>query len=153
MATPIKEIERGLTLKDRIDCGYLLTNGILTVQKTLLNVENSETAIRESIEGLLHLIPSNWRDETFNQEFEKLKIEKLVDIRPLFCGAPASFEWCQAHGVQAYRKEVSYSYYVLMQSIIDLLERLQLYSKKQFTEIMTGRRFKGPEKDISERAY
>lgn len=127
-----------LTLKDKVNFPYILANQMLTFQRALLALEYSEREIRECVEGFVSLIPSEWKDDTFNDALDKSLIEKKVDVRPRFCGQAASLEVCKELGVPAFKIEIKVDYYDRFAACIDLLNRRGLISEKTKTEKVEG---------------
>lgn len=121
--------EAQLTLKDRLNMPYLIANQILTFQKSLLAVENSEREITEAIKGLVNMIPSSWKDETFKKDIEAARIKRKVDVRPDWCGLKASKAFCEEHKIQHEKEEEVDDWYRAFQACMNLLARLGMLSK------------------------
>ena len=128
------EFEAQLTLKDRLNFPYLLANQILTFQKAILNMEFSEREIREAIEGFVHLIPENWKDDKWNKAVEKATIKQKVDLRPDFCGVKPSPEYCDENGITAFKEINTFDYYKMFQACINLLDRKKMLSRTVLVE-------------------
>lgn len=124
-----KSSEASLTVKDRLNFPYLLANQILTFQRSILNLEFSAREIRESIEGFVHLIPVEWKDEEFNTDIENALIKQAIDIRPEFCGSTATLEFCKENGIEPYKYKETFDYYMMFQACINLLNRRGMLSK------------------------
>jgi len=133
-----KELEGELTLKDRLNFSYLLANQILTFQKAILNLEFSEREIREAIEGFVHLIPKNWKDDQWKEEIEAAKIKKKIDVRPEFCGVKPSLEYCKENGVPIFKEKETFDYYKMFQACINLLDRKKMLSRVMRIEELEG---------------
>jgi hypothetical protein len=130
--------EASLTVRDRLNFSFLLANQILTIQKATLNLEFSAEEVREAVEGLMHMIPTAWKDKKFMIDVQNAQIELIVDIRPTFCGKPIDINVCKRRGLPTYIRNVSFDYYDLFQSCIDLLNRRGVLSRRIYKEIMTG---------------
>ena len=130
--------EAQLTLKDRLNMPYLIANQILTFQKSLLAVENSEREIIEAIKGLVNMIPDSWKDETFKKDMEKARVKRKVDVRPDWCGLRASKEFCEKHGIQSEIEEEVDDWYKAFQACINLLDRRGMLTKNQVIEQLEG---------------
>jgi hypothetical protein len=128
----------GITIKDRINHPYILASQILTIQKAILNLENSAQITQEAVEGLIHIIPDPWKDEDYKKELQEAYVDKEIDIRPEFCGNKATLIFCQKHKVNTTKTEKRLHYWKGLQACINLLDRRGMISKKIFTEIMTG---------------
>jgi len=130
--------EAQLTLKDRLNMPYLIANQILTFQKALLALEYSEREIREAIEGLIHMIPDSWKDETFRKDMENAKVKVKVDARPDWCGLKASKEFCEKHGIASEVEEEGVDWYKAFQACVNLLDRRGMLTKNQVIEQLEG---------------
>lgn len=125
-----QEHEAQLTLKDRLNFPYILANQILTFQKALLAQEFSEREIRETIEGFIHLIPDDWKDDTFNKALKKSKETRKNDVRPIVTGTVRmSAKACEEMGIPAFVDEEVSNYYAIFQECMNLLSRKKLLSK------------------------
>jgi len=136
-----KDHEAQLALKDRINFPYLLANQILTVQKSILVADTSIASnreIREAINCLVHLIPNSWKDKDFDNDLKKAEIIEKIDIRPRFCGLPASVKFCEEHGLVSYKENTSFEYHKVFQACMDLLQRKQMLTKIQRVEKLEG---------------
>ena len=137
-----KDFEAQLTLKDRLNFPYLLANQILTFQKAILNLEFSEREIRESIEGFIHLIPDDWKDDEFQKEMNATKIKQKKDMRPQITGTVRMSEKaCRELGIPAFVEEEVLDYYKIFQACINLLKRKGLISQVITTDKATGERY------------
>lgn len=145
-----EEIEAELTLRDRINYTYLLAEQIVTFQKAILNMDLSEDEINEAIDGLVNMIPKSWRDSKFRRDIRKATSKTKIDVRPTFCGLKASVKYCIDNGIAVFVEQEERDYKKLFQACINLFDRRKLLTKRVYTEIMTGRRFKGKGKDLSE---
>ncbi len=141
---------QGLTLKERMNHPYLLAHGILIFQRMTNDAKKTESMVRETIMALYDLIPDLWEDDLFTDDVAKAKTIRYVDMRPSFCGAKASAEWCRQHGIEPVKKLARFNHHLLMKACINLLERRGMMSRKIFKEIFTGRRFKGKAPDVSD---
>jgi hypothetical protein len=139
----------GITIKDRINHPYILANQILTIQKAILNLENSTQITQEAVEGLIHIIPDIWKDEKYKEELEQSYVDKQVDIRPEFCGNKASLVFCQKHKLETTKTEKRLGYWKGLQACINLLDRRGMVSKRSFLEKMTGIPASEGEEDVT----
>ena len=128
----------GPTIKDRINHPYILANQILTIQKAILNLENSTQITQEAVEGLIHTIPDSWKDEDYKKELGEAYKEEDIDIRPQFCGNKATLAFCQKHKIETTKKRKTLQYWQGLQACVNLLDRRGMVSRKSYTEIMTG---------------
>lgn len=145
-----EDIEAELTLRDRINFTYLIAQQIITFQQAILNMDLSEQEINEAIEGLLNMIPKSWKDSKFKRAVRKATTTINLDVRPTYCGLKASYKFCIDNGIVPTIKQEEKDYYALFQACIDLFDRRGLLSRRVYTEIFTGRRFKGKGEDLSE---
>lgn len=135
-----KEFEAQLTLKDRLNYPYLLANQILTFQKALLTQEFSEKQVKETIRGLVRLIPESWHDNQFKKDVEDATKTEKIDMRPLVAGRiRVSEQVCKELGIVAFKEVESFNHYEVFQACINLLDRRGLTSRRTFIEKMTGR--------------
>jgi len=140
----MSELEANLTVRDRINYNYILANQILTFQKAILALEDaSAREIIESVEGLLHMIPENYKDEKFKQELEEAKIVRIIDNRPMNCGVKISEELCRAMGIEPYIKEEILDPFKAFYACINLLQRLGKLDRPEYTERMTMEKIEG----------
>jgi hypothetical protein len=130
-----------LTLKDKVNFPYILANLMLTFQKSILALEFSDREIRECVEGFVATIPSDWMDDRFRKDLDESKIKVKVDIRPRFCGIPATEQVCKELGVPAFKEKISVDYFLRFHACIDLLNRKGLISEKTKTEKVEGVRY------------
>jgi tRNA splicing ligase len=127
-----------LTLKDRIPHPYILANQILTIQRAILNLENSTQITQEAVEGLIHTIPDLWKDDQYKKDLKEAYKEEDIDIRPQFCGNKASLTFCQKHKIETVKKRITLQYWQGLQACINLLDRKGMLSRKTYMEMMTG---------------
>jgi hypothetical protein len=139
----------GPTIKDRINHPYILANQILTIQKAILNLENSTQITQEAVEGLIHIIPNLWKDEQYENELDDAYKEEDVDIRPQFCGNKASFAFCQKHKLETTKKRKTLEHWKGLQTCINLLDRRGMISKRAYKEIMTGLPAREGDEDVT----
>lgn len=132
--------DASLTHRDRLNFPFLIASQILTFQRAILNLEFSAEEIREAVEGLVHLIPTKWKDQAFDDDLNKARIELTEDIRPRFCGIPASMEYCRKRHMPTLRIVRTFDYYEVFQACMNLLDRRGLLSRRIYKEIMTGQK-------------
>jgi len=123
------QYEAQLTLKDRLNFPYLLANQILTFQRSLLAIGFTEREIRDTIEGFVHMIPESYKDKKFKKDMEKATIKKQIDLRPKFCGLPATLETCKELGIEPFKEVTTFDYYDLFQACMNLLQRRHMLTK------------------------
>lgn len=134
-----EDIEVQLTLRDRLNYPYLIARQIETFQQAILNLDLSPDEISEAIEGLIHMIPTSWRDKQFNEALEEAVIDTEVDVRPSFCGVKLDVKACIELGYAVTVKSQDSDYYKLFLACVDLLDRRGMLSKRRFTERMIGK--------------
>lgn len=132
--------DAALTIRDRLNFPFLIAAQIMTFQRAILNLEFSAEEIREAVEGLVHLLPNKWKDDIFADELRKARIDLTEDVRPTFCGHPASIEYCKKHNILITRIIRTFDYYEVFQACMNLLDRRGLLSRRIYKEIMTGRK-------------
>ena len=136
-----KEPTFDLTIRERLDFPYRIDQQIETFQKAILNTTFSRREIEESILGLVKIIPTRWQDDEFKSALEGAKKTVSVDNRPSFAGVRMNDELCKAKNVPLTRDEEIIDYFEMFQACIDILDRLGMLSKREFTEAPTGMPF------------
>lgn len=142
--------EAKLTLRDRIPTNMLLLYTFLNINKTIKDIKFSEAEIRESILALVAMIPDEIRDEKFQAELDAATQLMEVDVRPVFCGVPASEEYCQRKGIPITQQYQQVNYFGMYHAVFNLLMRNNMLLKKQPKEIMTGLPATGEEKNVTQ---
>lgn len=142
--------EAKLTMRDRLPINFIYTNALITIQKSILNIQYSSEEIKEAISGFVAMIPDGLKDDEFNEEIDAAKQEVIVDQRPVFCGVAASLEYCQRKGIPTYRKVETFNYFQVLHACFNLLMRRNMLLKSQPKEIMTGRRARGEQEDFEQ---
>lgn len=137
--------EAKLTMRDRLPMNYILTNALITIQKSILNIKYSSEEIREAIQGFVAMIPDALKDQDFNDEIDKAKSIIFVDNRPRFCGIPASIKYCQRKGITPGYKVETFDYMKVLHACFNLLMRKNMLLKIQPKEIFTGKKARGEE--------
>lgn len=132
--------EAKLTMRDRLPINFIYTNAIITIQKSILNIQYSGEEIREAIQGFVAMIPDALKDQQFNEEMEAAKRIVLVDNRPVFCGSPASDDYLKRKGINPIGKVETFDYFQVLHACFNLLMRKQMLLKNQPKEIFTGHR-------------
>ena len=130
-----------LNIRDRLDFPYRIDQQIETFQKATLNTDYSRREIEESISGLVSLMPSRWQDKKFKEDIEASKTSVQVDARPVFAGVRMKKELCEEKGIALTRDLDVIDYFKMLQACIDLLDRLGMLSRREFTEAPTGMPF------------
>jgi len=142
--------EAKLTMRDRLPINFIYTNAIITIQKSILNIQYSSEEIREAITGFVAMIPDALKDDEFNKEIEAAKQVVYVDVRPVFCGVPAAQEYCQRKGIPIIRKVETFNYFQVLHSCFNLLMRRNMLLKRQPKEIFTGVRARKAQEPYNE---
>ncbi len=140
--------EAKLTMRDRLPINFILTNALITIQKSILNIKYSSEEIREAIQGFVAMIPDSLKDEDFNQEIEASRTMIVLDARPVFCGIPASDKYCKRKGVQTISHVQSFDFFKVLHACFNLLMRKHMLLKIQPKEIMTGLPATGKEANV-----
>lgn len=130
--------EANLTMRDRLPINFILTNALITIQKSILNIRYSSEEIREAIQGFVAMIPDELKDQEFNDEVEKAKLLIPVDARPVFCGVPANVKYCERKGIPPIQHVESFDFFKVLHACFNLLMRRHMLLKMQPKEIMTG---------------
>jgi len=115
-----------LTLKDRINYAYILSKQLLTIQSAILAREEGE--IKESIDGLVSIIPTAYKDPLFFKDLKKTKTQTLVYDY-----------WCGIKLEETAKEKPSENYYSKLQACTDLLQRRGMLSRTRWREIATGK--------------
>jgi hypothetical protein len=131
-----------LTSREKMDYPFLVAAQINTIQQAILRKDLTIDNLSEAVLGLVHLIPSSWKDkdEKFQADYKKALVETEVDIREEFAGVQLSHEWHEAHGVPSTKKEDKLNYFLLFQAAINLLYRRGMIVRTEKTEKTSGRR-------------
>ena len=140
--------EAKLTMRDRLPMPFILTNALITIQKSILNIQYSSEEIKEAVQGFVAMIPDDLKDGAFDEELEKAKQYVIENNRPSFCGVPASDEYCQRKGIVTQIQIETFDYFKVLHACFNLLHRKQMLLKTQPKEIMTGRRARKGQKKI-----
>lgn len=142
--------EAKLTMRDRLPISFIYTNAIITIQKSILNIQYSSEEIKEAIQGFVAMIPDDLKDKQFNKEIDKAKFFVYTDNRPVFCGVPASKEYCKRKGIALYSKVETFNYFQVLRACFNLLMRKHMLLKHQPKEIFTGTRARGEEPEFEQ---
>jgi hypothetical protein len=130
--------EAKLTMRDRLPINFILTNALITIQKSILNIKYSSEEIKEAIQGFVAMIPDELKDNEFDDEIESSKQQIPLNTRPVFCGIPASDKYCAKKGIQTIRYVESFDYFKVLHACFNLLMRKNMLLKIQPKEIITG---------------
>ena len=84
-----------------------------------------------------------WKDEQFKKDYEEAKTKTTIDNRPIFCGIPASDDFCKLHSIEPTKEAESLDYYKVFQACIDLLNRRGMVSKINRVEELESIDFEG----------
>jgi len=139
--------EAKLTMRDRLPINFILTNALITIQKSILNIKYSGEEIREAVQGFVAMIPDSLKDEEFDKEIKTARQIIIMDARPVFCGIPASDKYCARRGLQTVRKVETFDFFKVLHACFNLLMRKHMLLKIQPKEIFTGKRARGEEQE------
>lgn len=147
---PLEEMfpEAKLTMRDRLPMNFILTNALITIQKSILNIQYSGEEIKEAVQGFVAMIPDMLKDKAFNDEIDQARQYIQEDTRPVFCGVPASDEYCKRKGIQVVARIETFDYFKVLHACFNLLMRKQMLLKTQPKEIFTGKRAKKGTKEV-----
>ena len=130
--------EAKLTIRDRLPINLILTNAVITIQKSILNIEYSAEEIKEAVQGFVAMIPEDLYDQQFINEIRAAKQLIPVDVRPVFCENKVSAEWCQSRGLPVIKYIETFDYFKVFHACFNLLQRRNMLLKMQPKEIATG---------------
>lgn len=142
--------EAKLTMRDRLPITFIYTNAIITIQKSILNIQYSSEEIREAIQGFVAMIPDALKDEQFFKEMDAAKRTVYTDNRPVFCGVPASDEYLRRKGINPIGKVETFDYFQVLRACFNLLMRKNMLLKHQPKEIFTGHKARKPKQKKDE---
>jgi hypothetical protein len=131
-----------LTIRDRVDWPYLISYSINTLFLAMRRDTLNEWEIQTIVEYIEGLIPMSIRliDKKYEEELKAATKDKKLDKRPHFGGVPLSEEACKLQGIVPYEMVKVVPPVVKFNAIINLLNRLGVVTKKEYTEKFTGRR-------------
>ena len=132
--------EAKLTMRDRLPLNFILTNAVITIQKSILNIKYSSEEIKEAVQGFVAMIPDQLKDQKFNEEMEAARQIVIEDVRPEFCGTKATAEWCESRGLPTIQRTETFDYFKVFHACFNLLQRAHMLLKTQPKEIFTGHR-------------
>lgn len=141
--------EAKLTMRDRLPINFILTNAVITIQKSILNIKYSAEEIKEAIQGFVAMIPDDLKDQEFNDEIEESKVYYTIDNRPKNGGEPASLDYCLESGIEAYTIVETFDYFKVFHACFNLLHRANMLLKVQPKEIFTGNKAKKGEDEFT----
>ena len=122
--------EASLMLGDRINWPYILGNGVLKFQESIIKVEGeqSEQQVREAALSLFNSIPDAWvkADDKFREDLKEATEEVEVDARPVWCGVRV--------GPKKVRVEEKINPYRMYHACVNVFQRRGLLSKTIYTE-------------------
>jgi hypothetical protein len=142
--------EARLTIRDRLPINLVLTNAVITIQKSILNIEYSAEEIKEAVQGFVAMIPEDLYDQDFVDEIKKAKQLIPVDVRPSFCEHKASLEWCEKRGIPVIQYVQTFDYFKVFHACFNLLQRRNMLLKQQPKEIATGRKARKEQEKLEE---
>lgn len=140
--------EAKLTMRDRLPMNFILTNALITIQKSILNIKYSAEEIREAIQGFVAMIPDQLKDEQFNADMENARQRIIVDSRPNFCGTPANDKYLIRKGINPTREIETFNTFQVLHACFNLLMRKNMLLKIQPKEIFTGKKGAGEEEEF-----
>ena len=122
--------EQNLMLGDRINWPYILGQGVINFQTSIIKVEGeqSEQEVREAALCLYNSIPDAWikADKEFEKDIKKAVQTRKVDARKEWCGKKV--------GKPKFEKEDFIDPYKLYHACVNVFHRRGLLSKTIFTE-------------------
>ena len=122
--------EQNLMLGDRINWPYILGQGVINFQTSIIKVEGeqSEQEVREAALCLYNSIPDAWikADKEFEKDIKKAVQTRKVDARKEWCGRRV--------GKPKFEKEDYIDPYKLYHACVNVFHRRGLLSKTIFTE-------------------
>ena len=131
-----------LTIKDKVNLPFLLANAVLNVQNAIIKSEGlqSEQEVRESVLCLYNLIPSSWieEDEKAAEQLAKAVQKRIIDARPEWCGKKCGNKIFDGEKKNQIEEEWIEPY-KLFRACVDILDRREMLSKKDRTEVIDGR--------------
>lgn len=136
-----KEPTFDLTIRERLDFPFRIDQQIETFQKATLNTSYSRREIEESILGLVKIIPSRWHDKQYTKDLKAARKIVKVDIRPTFAGVKMRMDIALKKKLPITKEVEVFDYFAMFQACIDILDRLGMLSKREFTEAPTGMPF------------
>ena len=145
VGNPLMEMfpEAKLTMRDRLPMNFILTNALITIQKSILNIKYSSEEIREAIQGFVAMIPDALKDDEFNAEIDRAKQVIATDSRPIFCGVRASDNYLKRKGIDPIQYIETFDFFKVLHACFNLLMRKHMLLKIQPKEIFTGIRARG----------
>ena len=125
-----------------MDYPFLVAAQINTIQQAILRKDLTIDNLAEAVLGLVHLIPSSWKDtdKKFLADYKVAFVTVQVDIRESFAGVQLSHEWHESHGVPSTKEETKPNYFLMFQAAINLLYRRGMIVRTEKTEKTSGRR-------------
>lgn len=142
--------EAKLTMRDRLPINFIYTNAIITIQKSILNIKYSAEEIKEAIQGFVAMIPDTLKDPEFDNDLENAKTIIVTDVRPVFCGIPASLEYCKMKGIPTFQQTSTFDHFKVLHACFNLLMRANMLLKTQPKEIFTGKKARKEVKTFTE---
>lgn len=91
--------------------------------------------------GLKNLLPTRWEDEQFKKDIGEAVTKIKLDVRPKFAGVRMDRELCEKKGIEVEQEVDVLDYFKVLKACIDLLDRLGMLSKREYTEAPTGMPF------------
>ena len=123
-----------LTIRDKVPINLLLLYTFLNINKIIKDIKYSTDEIGESILALVAMIPSDLRDEQFDNELNESYRYVMIDVRPVFCTVKASVDYCKRKGIPAFIKEHRIEYFKMYHAVFDLLMRKGMLMRTETTE-------------------
>lgn len=126
-----------LTMKDRIPTNILLLYTILSINKSIRDIQFTDAELREAILSLIAMIPDGMRDDQFKQEMDESTQKISMDIRPENCGVKASIEICEQLGIPHTQIYEQQDYFAMYHAVFNLLMRQHMLLRTQDKEVQT----------------
>jgi hypothetical protein len=132
-----------LVIGDRLNWAFFLGTGYLKWLESIVREEGnlSEQQVREAVLALSDMCPTAWIDPQFQADVEKCFDSIEVDDRTEFCGYKV--------GKKKVHTELKINPHRLAHAVTDLLYRRNLLNKPVWTEVFTGRKYKGDIADVT----
>ena len=133
--------QQSLVLGDRLNWSFFLGSGVLKFLEAIIREEGnlSEQQVREATLAISDMCVTDWVDEKYQEDLKKCIDQIEVDDRKEFCGLKV--------GKKKSHFEERINPHRLAHSCYDLWYRRNLLNKPVWTEVSTGRSYKGKEPD------
>lgn len=113
------------TITEKLDYKTLLLQALQMVEQSILS--GDQKIIESAIWTFHNLFPTSLHDEQFTEDSKKWKITEQRDIRPVVAGnLRGSEEMCKKLGIPAFENFERTDHYVMLNSCINLMQRLDM---------------------------